>query len=311
MHARMCMCMLCVVCLCVLCVCVCTCAGSVPQYLCQHQPSPQLCSLDPSPSDLLLDFSDVLQVGAWHSHVHSLHHSTGVETVREDCQVNLSVVVFPLLPPPPSLQVSVYALGRAYLKLSAALHINPPALGEPAGESHSSSVGRGVVYSLEVTAWCSEGDIASFVAALHCFSSLTYTHNKAHTASILFSLGSCMCCKCWTHVGCIALYRSRLCTGVKQHHLPWLSTLVYKMCTRCLGFSRSFRSRNYLHGIGGCCHFFSTLIPKPLLLTASSVRPVKVRLFCLIGMAPSASCGWSTWGSCKTNTVHTDDDDCI
>ena len=27
------------------------------------------------------------------------------------------------------LQINVYALGRAYLKLSNALHINPPAIG--------------------------------------------------------------------------------------------------------------------------------------------------------------------------------------
>ena len=55
-------------------VCMCACVCGVPQYLCQHQPSPQLCLLDPSPSDLLLDFSDVLQVGVLYTHMGGTAH---------------------------------------------------------------------------------------------------------------------------------------------------------------------------------------------------------------------------------------------
>ena len=146
------------------CVCVHMC---VPQSRCQHQPSPQLWLLDPSPLDLLLDFSDVLQVGAWYDHVAEPTCKYRVETVERLMTksiryglplppplslspLSLSPLSFsplsfssPPSPPSPSSQVSVYALGRAYLKLSAALHINPPALGEPAGLSLPSSVGMG------------------------------------------------------------------------------------------------------------------------------------------------------------------------
>lgn len=154
-------------------------------------------------------------------------------------------MVFPLPPPPPppSSQVSVYALGRAYLKLSAALHINPPALGEPEWKSQSSSVGRGVVHSLGVTTWCSEGDIASFVATLHCFGSLTYIHNEARTAGTLFSLGSCVCCKCWT---CVGLHSSVQEWTLYRSEASPPSNFGLYMCTRCIGFSRGFRSRTYM-----------------------------------------------------------------
>ena len=59
--------------------------------------------------DLLLDFSDVLQV------------SLKTVLYQEVCCINPAVYV--------AVQINVYALGRAYLKLATALHINPPAIG--------------------------------------------------------------------------------------------------------------------------------------------------------------------------------------